>query len=56
MVGVGGGPSIRVIEVDPEDAELWDGPGRIVGAAKMLAAALTGAQPDFGENRKVDTL
>ena len=49
-------PSIRVIEVDPEDAELWDGPGRVVGAAKMLAAALTVAKPTFGENRKVDDL
>lgn len=49
-------PSIRVIEVDPEDAELWEGPGRVVGAAKMLAAAVTGVKPTFGENRKVDDL
>ena len=49
-------PSIRVISVDPEDAELWKGPNRLVAGAKMLAAAVTGAKVDFGENRKVDRL
>jgi general stress protein 26 len=49
-------PAIRLISVDPHDAELWDGPNRLVGAAKMLVAAATGAKPDFGSNRKVGHL
>jgi general stress protein 26 len=49
-------PNIRVIAVEPEDAELWKGPNRLVAGAKMLAAAVSGAKVDFGENRKVDRL
>ncbi len=49
-------PAIRVITVDPADAELWKGPNRLVAGAKMLAAAVTGAKVDFGENRKVGHL
>lgn len=49
-------PSIRLITVTPEDAELWIGPNRLVAGAKMAAAALTGAKPDMGENVKVDNL
>jgi general stress protein 26 len=49
-------PSIRLLTVDPDDAELWKGPNRLVAGAKMLAAAVTGAKVDFGENRKVDHL
>lgn len=49
-------PDIRVLTVDPEDAELWKGPNRLVAGAKMLAAAVTGASIDLGENVKVDHL
>lgn len=49
-------PSIRVVAVTPEDAEVWVGPSRFTGGAKMLLAALTGAKPEFGENRKVESL
>lgn len=49
-------PSIRLLTVDPEDAELWKGPNRLFAGAKMLAAAVTGSKVDFGENRKVDHL
>jgi general stress protein 26 len=49
-------PGIRVISVEPEDAELWKGPNRLVAGAKMLAAAVTGAKVDLGENRKVDRI
>jgi general stress protein 26 len=49
-------PSIRLISVEPHDAELWYGPNRLIGAAKMLVAAVTGAKPEFGENRKVGHL
>jgi hypothetical protein len=34
-------------------AEFWDSPGKIVTSVKMAAAALTGAKPNLGENRKV---
>jgi general stress protein 26 len=46
-------PSIRVIKVVPEDAELWDSPGRIVTTISMLAAAVTRRAPRVGENAKV---
>ncbi|MFT3973749.1 MAG: pyridoxamine 5'-phosphate oxidase family protein [Amaricoccus sp.] len=49
-------PSIRLLSVTPEDAELWLGPNRLIAGAKMLGAALTGAKADFGENVKVDHL
>jgi len=47
-------PSIRLLTVVPEDAELWDSPNHAVATAKMLIAAVTGARPDFGDNAKVD--
>jgi len=46
-------PNIRLITVTPADAEVWDSPGRIVSAVKMLAAAVTGAKVELGNNRKV---
>lgn len=49
-------PGIRLLTVDPDDAELWKGPNRLIAGAKMLAAAVTGAKVEFGENRKVDQL
>lgn len=49
-------PDIRLITVRPDDAEVWKGSNCIVAGVKMLAAALTGAQPSFGKNAKVDNL
>jgi general stress protein 26 len=46
-------PAIRVLTVTPDDAEFWEGPGKIVGAIKMLTAAATHARPDYGEHHKV---
>lgn len=46
-------PKIRVIKVEPQDAELWDSPGRVVTAISMLAAAMTRRSPKIGENAKV---
>ena len=46
-------PDIRVIKVEPQDAELWDSPGRIVSTISMLAAAVTRRSPRIGENAKV---
>jgi hypothetical protein len=39
--------------VTPDDAEFWDGPGKIIGTIKMIAATATGSRPNYGENRKV---
>jgi len=46
-------PNIRLITVTPDDAEFWDGPGKIIGTIKMIAAAATSSRPNYGENRKV---
>jgi general stress protein 26 len=46
-------PDIRLITVRPHEAELWDSPNRLVAAAVMLAAAVTGAQLPTGDNAKV---
>jgi general stress protein 26 len=45
-------PKIRLLKVTPEDGEVWDSPNMLVSAAKMLAAAATGAKPDMGETGK----
>lgn len=46
-------PNIRVLKVSPHDAEFWDTPGSVISYVKMAAAAMTGARPDIGTNRKV---
>lgn len=46
-------PDIRLIHVSPQQAELWDGPHRLVAATLMLAAAVTGAKPAIGDHAKV---
>ena len=46
-------PNIRVLKFTPDDAEFWDGPGKIVGTIKMMTAAATNTRPNYGENRKV---
>lgn len=47
-------PEIRLITVVPDEAELWDSPGKIVATVKMVVAAVTGATPDVGDNVKVN--
>ncbi|MCT7668026.1 pyridoxamine 5'-phosphate oxidase family protein [Shinella kummerowiae] len=47
-------PEIRLITVVPDEAELWDSPGKLVATAKMVMAAVAGTKPDVGENAKVD--
>jgi general stress protein 26 len=47
-------PAIRLITVSPDEAELWDGPNKLVAAAIMLSAAVTGSKPSVGEHAKVD--
>jgi general stress protein 26 len=46
-------PNIRVITVTPQDAELWDTPGKLITTVSMLAAAVTGGTPKVGDNAKV---
>jgi general stress protein 26 len=47
-------PNLRVVRVEPETAEIWDGPASSAMAALEFAKArLTGVQPELGENRKV---
>jgi general stress protein 26 len=47
-------PAIRLLTVTPDDAELWDSPGKAVAFAKMAIAAVTGGAPDMGDNQKVN--
>jgi general stress protein 26 len=47
-------PNVRVIQVTPRTAELWDGPAsKAVAAYEFAKAMATGEEPDLGENRKV---
>lgn len=46
-------PDVVAIRVAPTKAEVWDGPGAVVGMVKMATAYVTGSQPDMGENTKV---
>jgi len=33
--------------------KFWDSPGTVISYVKMATAAVTGARPEIGENRKV---
>jgi general stress protein 26 len=46
-------PNVRVLKVIPEQAQYWDGPGKVVSTVKMIIAATTGSRPDMGDNEKV---
>lgn len=46
-------PDIRLLTVVPERAELWDSPGRLVAFTALLTSAVTGNQPDMGDNATV---
>jgi general stress protein 26 len=47
-------PAVRVLRVVPAQAEYWDTHGNsVVVALKLMAARMTGRQPDLGENKKV---
>jgi general stress protein 26 len=46
--------NVRVLTVEPIEAELWDGPAsKLVAAYEFAKARLTGGEPNLGENRKV---
>lgn len=46
-------PSIRVLTVTPNRAEVWDAPNQLIAAAVMLTAAVTGAKPAVGDHGAV---
>jgi general stress protein 26 len=47
-------PNLRVLRIDPQLAELWDGPSnRAVAVYEFVKARITGEKPNLGENRKV---
>ena len=46
-------PNLRVLRVDPERAEMWDGPASsAVASLEFAKARLTGTKPNLGEKRK----
>jgi general stress protein 26 len=47
-------PGIRVLEVNPEDAQFWEGPHGLVATVAMVIAAATSNPPVMGDQRKVD--
>jgi general stress protein 26 len=46
-------PDIRLITVQPEEAEFWDSPGRWISNLKVAFALATGAHLEPGEHRRV---
>ena len=46
-------PAIRLLAVYPEEAEIWEGPTRLVAGAIMLAAAATNKRPAVGDHGQV---
>jgi general stress protein 26 len=46
-------PQIRLVTVRPDNAELWEGPNKLVAYAVMLTAAATGAKPAVGDHGAV---
>lgn len=46
-------PDIRVMEVAPSEAEIWDGPNKLFAGALMLAAAITGDEPEVGDHARL---
>ena len=55
LVGLARGHQ-RVLQLIPEEAEYWDGPGKIMGAIKMAAAAVANTRPNYPEGCDVMTV
>lgn len=45
---------VVAIKVKPDQADYWDGPNPVVGAAKFLFALVTRQEPDLGERGVVN--
>jgi general stress protein 26 len=43
-------PDIRLLTVNPDTAEIWDAPNKLIATAVMLTAAVTGARPPVGDH------
>ncbi len=46
-------PRIRLVTLRPDNAEIWEGPNKLVAYAVMLTAAATGAKPPVGDHGAV---
>lgn len=48
-------PEIALLKVSLEKGEYWDSPSSTIGfALSFVSSLVTGKQPEFGENRKID--
>jgi len=47
-------PAIRLLQVDPSEAEIWEGPNKLVATAIMLTSAITGTHPNLSDHAHVD--
>ena len=48
-------PEIALLRIGLEKAEYWDSPSSTIGYAfSFVSSVVTGKEPDFGENKKVD--
>ena len=48
-------PEVALLRITLEKAEYWDSPSSTIGyALSFVSSLVTGKQPDFGENKKVD--
>lgn len=48
-------PDIALLKISLEKGEYWDSPSSTIGyALSFVSSLVTGKQPEFGENRKID--
>ncbi len=47
-------PAIRLLIVEPIDAQYWDSPGKVRAYIRMAAAALSSSRPAMGDHGKVE--
>lgn len=48
-------PNITALKIEPDDAHYWDTKnGKVVSLFKMLGGAITGNEPDLGEEGKLE--
>ena len=46
--------NVCVLRIEPQIAELWDGPSsKMIAAFEFVKSQLTGSEPNLGENRKL---
>lgn len=46
-------PEIRLVTLRPDNAEIWEGPSKLIAYAVMLTAAATGTKPPVGDHGAV---